>query len=238
MAIAPLDRRLFSAIHSGSFEATVNMLRIGADANARFGFHSALTLASSENMGQICRELVGAGAEVSQPVAGYSPLHWACALGPDAVGPLLALGADSTAAAPDTGSTPAHIAVEAGNAKALHALGAAGAALDLLDADGLAPIHIAAQRASPTLLLALIFEGVDPNRRAADGRVALHRATPECAEILLQAGASPVAVDAEGLSPIDTAPARSRRAIDQASEAQEPQRPAAPDRSKGRTMGS
>lgn len=214
MAAKPLDRRLMGAVHSGNLTSAAKLLELGASPDAAWGFHSALTMAASEGMPEMCTLLIRGGADVDRQVGGYSPLHWACGLGgAAATEALLAAGADSAAASRDDRSTPAHIAAQAGQSEALDRLAAAGAPLSKLDAHGRAPIHVAAERSDPAALSALLRAGVDPNQRDARGDTPLHLATAEAATVLVASNADIHAVDAQGMEPAERATGRAKQAI-------------------------
>ncbi|KAJ4456797.1 putative serine/threonine-protein phosphatase 6 regulatory ankyrin repeat subunit B [Paratrimastix pyriformis] len=122
--------------------------------------------------------LLGRGAPIERPIAGGStPLHLAARHGhKEALAVLLQAGADPEAADCD-GSTPLHMAARKGHMEAARVLIRNGASVTATTKGGLTPLHVACGAGVPAPLVAL----------------------------LLQAGASPEALDNNGYRPLDHA---------------------------------
>ena len=140
---------------------------------------------------------------------GFTPLHFAAALGSaEAVIPLVNRGADSEARA-GNGATPLHFAAALGSAEAVTALLKVGAEPNVWDSNRETPLHRAASRGNAEAVTALVNWGADLEVRAVNSATPLHFAaalgSPEAVAALLEAGADPVAQDEGGDTPLDVA---------------------------------
>ncbi|MEM9301905.1 MAG: ankyrin repeat domain-containing protein [Pseudomonadota bacterium] len=115
---------------------------------------SLLHLAAFAGRVDVIRHLAGAGADIAavsaNPMAN-EPLHAALAgaCAPEAVGALLAAGADANAVA-GAGITPLHLAASRGSDAAVDVLLAAGARVAAME-DGRTPADLATERGFPAL---------------------------------------------------------------------------------------
>lgn len=140
---------------------------------------------------------------------GYPPLNWAAIRGQWAVvRELVARGADVNAAGGD-GGTPLHCAANVDDAGIIDLLLERGAALEARNAWGNTPLQMAVQRGALANVRALAAHGADLATASDEGWTPLHYATKcgheEVRRFLLEAGASPTAVDRWGRRPADYA---------------------------------
>ena len=150
----------------------------------------------------------GADPNVRSSV-GFTPLHFAAALGSaEAVIPLVNRGADSEARA-GNGATPLHFAAASGSVEAVTALLKVGADPNVWDSNRETPLHRAASRGSAEAVTALVNWGADLDVRAVNSATPLHFAaalgSPEAVAALLEVGADPDAQDESGDTPLDVA---------------------------------
>jgi len=101
-------------------------------------------------------------------------------------------------------------ALAAGDEAGVLAALAAGAGVAVLDAEGRPPLHVAARGGLAQAAAALIASGADVQWVAADGSTALlealrHAPDPSLPLLLLNAGADPTVVDANGQGALDHA---------------------------------
>jgi ankyrin repeat protein len=151
----------------------------------------------------VALELLTAGAEIGVGDAiGQTPLHTAVGQDhADVVGLLLGFGADPNAQTSLAGLTPLHLAK---TAAVVDQLAEAGATINARDQEGRTPLHLAAGRGLAPVVAALLRHGARVDAATTPGGwMALHwAATGEVAQLLLQAGTDPNALDSASATPL------------------------------------
>ncbi len=140
---------------------------------------------------------------------GWTPLHFAAAVGtPDNIAALAKAGADVEARGKD-GRTPMHDAAKFGRPANIAILVIAGARVDARDEEWRTPLHDAAEFGPPANIAMLISAGANVNARDKHGLTPLHLAawkgTPDNIAALLDGGASGIIRNSDGKTPFDLA---------------------------------
>jgi ankyrin repeat protein len=139
-----------------------------------------------------------------------APLVWAIREGHDTIAHDLVEARLHLDARAIGGESPALAAVRAGSASLLRALVEAGAKVDFADRDGVTALHVAVERGAREMVEGLLVAGAALDAEdLAFRQTALHLAVkvarPDLAVVLIEAGASPRAVDIDGWTPLDWA---------------------------------
>ena len=130
---------------------------------------------------------------------------------------LLELGADPNGIDAD-GNTALHDAASQTSSPVIQLLLEHGAKIDVRDKDGLLPLHLAALSGSADVIKTLLAHGADVSALTRDSHEsALHIAAAwgrlEAVRVLLDAGASSLAKDSKGRTPVDRAAANNLNEI-------------------------
>lgn len=161
---AGLNAALFHAIRTGDNQAVADLLRSGADVNAR-GEHQATPLmwAAQYSTPQCLKRLLDSGADPNAKNAfGSTALIWAA--GDVAkVKLLLAKGADPNAQASSGRTALMAAATSAGNIESVKLLLDAGADVKARDAVGAGTVMAASDSGDASMLRLLLAKGGDPN---------------------------------------------------------------------------
>jgi ankyrin repeat protein len=142
---------------------------------------SALHVAGSlENLEIALSNPAFRGLDVNEPdIDGFTPLHYAVAVGQKAVWTLLRAGADPTLLTPRSLS-PLHVAARRGEAGVVVLLLAQYRELNVLEkhinllGEGRTPLHYACQSGSPEAVWSLLRDGADPRITDEKGLTLLH----------------------------------------------------------------
>lgn len=162
----------------------------------------------NENNTQKVREIYGFDIDANmRDKDGRTPLHIAAQKDlADIAALLLQRNADANAI-DNEGNTPLHLALSHDAGATTTLLARNGADIFAMNQVGLAPVDLAFQKGEFTFASLVSPETI--GRANAEGITLLHYAAkkgnPEMAQVLLKAGASTRALDARGLSPLDTA---------------------------------
>ena len=162
---------LADAIARGE-QAEVRRLAPEADLSARGDKRiTLLQWALMHQQPDCMRILLEAGADIAQPgLDGDTALHTAAMSNdPAYLRLLLAAGANPDLPNGETGAPPLRNALMGERTEQFHALLAAGADPDRSDRTGNTPLHVAAQVNEPALALELLQAGADPMARNAQG---------------------------------------------------------------------
>ena len=157
-----LDEELFKAVTRGDVARVRELLKKGANVNAREKDYSITV-----------HFMVFNRCVASARVCGLSPLHWAAAYGfVDVVKILLEHGADVNPRNVD-GITPLHLATVAGHVDVARILLEHGADVNTKNEDNQTPLHYAATEGHAVVARLLLEHGADPSIRDKDGRTPL-----------------------------------------------------------------
>lgn len=183
-----LDERLIAAVDGGSLLETEDLLRKGANPNAKnWAGNPVLFMALTGGYTMVAKVLVGAGADANESGAsGLRPLHAAARMGLAGLAKdLVAAGADVNARAPSSGATPLIMAALSERSLAvMEVLLEAGADPNTGSFDGTTPLMILAR-------------GSYGPGGEAEGLAE--------AELLLEWGADAFAVSKDGTTAVDQA---------------------------------
>ncbi len=149
--------------------------------------------------------------QINEPDAiGWTPLHWACSKGNNAVVRiLLEKDANPNAATETDGWTPAHDAARNGKLDCLQQLNRAGANIERASSSGTRPLHYAVQYGQSKAVDWMLMKGCNVDGANSTGWSPLHFATrygrKEVVNLLLARGACPALLDKTGRSCEDLA---------------------------------
>jgi len=193
-----LEESVLRAIEADDLEEVMRLADQGAFWLGTAGDVGALHVTAGVDAAGVALWLIEGGADADAGDGdGFTPLHWASAMGSRTVlGLLLAAGADPNAPSA-CGLTPLHLAADAAT---VGQLVEAGATVDARDKDGASPLHVAADLA---VARAILQAGADPDlsgRWGLGGDVsslewAVYRGDVEWARLLLESGADPNLLD-------------------------------------------
>jgi hypothetical protein len=157
-----LDEELFKAVTRGDVARVRELLKKGANVNAREKDYSITV-----------HFMVFNRCVASARACGLSPLHWAAAYGfVDVVKILLEHGADVNPRNVD-GITPLHLATVAGHVDVARILLEHGADVNTKNEDNQTPLHYAAIEGHAVVARLLLEHGADPSIRDRDGKTPL-----------------------------------------------------------------
>ena len=196
------NQKLLEAAAQGNSQASIALLKAGADPNARgLQQRTPLHLATKGGHPSIVAELLDRGADPNVRDLGHAtPLQVAAESGDlRIVAALLDAGADANARDPQQ-RTPLHLATESSHPSVVAELLDQGADPNADDLDHITPLHLAVWNQDEEVREALLSAG------AMDLWTPLHEAaaqgsTKQIAE-LLNAGANPNAPDATRFTPL------------------------------------
>ncbi|HWS54610.1 MAG TPA: ankyrin repeat domain-containing protein, partial [Pyrinomonadaceae bacterium] len=166
---------LAQAVSNGNREIVVELLRAGAEVNARAEFkQTALMRLSQKTSQEVVRELLLAGARVNaRDEDGFTALMAAAGWGAEGVAEALLRAGARVNARNKSGSTPLMHAAMAGRSDNVRALVGAGAELDLRDEDGATALKLARDHGhSETADLLVAYGATDDGAQAQPGEAA------------------------------------------------------------------
>jgi len=217
-----LDEKLFKAVIDGDAARVRELLRKGANANAKDGDSdlTPLHVAAAKGHADVARLLLEHGADVNakESVHDATPLHVAAAMGhADVAKLLLEHRANVHAKYGDSDLTPLHIAALYGHVDVARLLLEHGADVNARDEDDWTPLHWAAAKGHVDVARLLLEHGADVNARGKDGWIPLHVAAfwghADVARLLLDHGADPSIRDRDGRTPLDIARAMGHKEV-------------------------
>ena len=197
----PYGRALMWALEFEHAKAALVLIRAGAKVQRTSSRESSpLHLAARGGLDEVVRELLTRGASPQSDDYWGTPLHFAAANGhASTMRLLLKAGADPNAHAADHRYTPLHEALIDRHVEAVRVLIDAKADLDARDDDGQTPLHWGGFAYRPQAVHLYRDLGAPHDTRFVDAGPA------EAMKLLLEAGASIEATDAEGNTPLHAA---------------------------------
>ncbi|MBN1423267.1 ankyrin repeat domain-containing protein [Candidatus Fermentibacteria bacterium] len=205
----------------GSVAQVADLLRQGADANARDRLgQTPLFPAVLRGERRVVEELLSHRADVNAKTdQGVTPLHVVASGEKDLKGIMTLLvsrGADVNAVTRQ-GETPLHLAVRHGHRGSAKVLLDRGANVNAVDISGVSPLYESARRGNTDIAKDLLTKGADHNARSQTGATALHAAGlyghDGMVKLLLDNGADPNARSTNGSAPLHVAAAAGHRKV-------------------------
>ncbi|MBV9302160.1 MAG: ankyrin repeat domain-containing protein [Acidobacteriaceae bacterium] len=204
---------LTAAVRAGRLDKIEQLIRSGADLNARDRVGStALHAVAISGDAEIAHFLLAHGAKIDalQGVTGATPLECAALSGKTQVTKLLLEAGARVDLRDKAGETVLHLAAARGNAELLDLLIGHCRDVDMPDASGESALDEAVSERQPGIVSILIAHRANPNRvHQPGGRTVLDEACikgfAELIEPLIAGGADPNWRDQSGQSPLDLA---------------------------------